>query len=116
LQEQVVALVSKRGDARSRLSEAHTAYLLAQGQFQAAEAELNGIEAEVQYRISLIAQLENRPAVHMTAPTLTVADVNRPNFGGISSEPTRQAPQGRQSYAEASADDLRAQVMRGSMM
>jgi hypothetical protein len=68
LQQQVVDLVSKRSDARSRLTESHTAYLSAQATFQAAQSELQGIEQEVQYRISLIAQLENRSAA-IAAPT-----------------------------------------------
>ncbi|MGA7835531.1 MAG: hypothetical protein WCA31_10040, partial [Acidimicrobiales bacterium] len=62
LQEQVIELVSQRHQARTMLNESHNAYLLAQSKFQAAENELKGIEAEVQYCISLIAQLENRPA------------------------------------------------------
>lgn len=122
LQEQVVALVSQRQQARALLNEAHNAYLAAQSKFQAAESELNGIEQEVQYRINLIAQLENRQS--MTAPALTAGMVNSPNFGvapviqrpfggSITSEPAEQQPSRRTSqepFAVASADDFRRDV------
>jgi hypothetical protein len=76
---------------------------------------LKGIESEVQYRIGLIAQLENRAAANVPPfPTPELAPP-MPGLAGISSEPTRQVPS-RQTYAEANANDLRAQVMRGSMM
>lgn len=103
LQAQVVDMVSQRQQARSFLNESHNAYLAAQAKFQAAENELKGIEAEVQYRIGLIAQLENRqPTNVMPFPVA--------QFGtqGVSSEPAPQQPAQRpQTYATGSADDLR---------
>lgn len=115
LQSQVVELVSQRHQARTMLNECHNAYLLAQSRFQAAESELKGIEAEVQYRISLIAQLENRPSqMAMTsAPVLQMPT----SMTGVSSEPsapTQQRQPSQQQYATGSADDLRRE-MRGMM-
>ena len=126
LQEQVVELVTARHQARSLLNEAHNAYLAAQSRFQAAESELKGIEQEVQYRIGLIAQLENRQ--NITAPSFTDNVVNNPHFGGgavfqmpaagsITSEPARQPQPVKVSdtpFAVSSADDLRREV-RGMM-
>ena len=114
LQAQVVELVAQRQQARALLNEAHNAYLAAQARFQAAEGELKGIEQEVQYRISLIGQLENRTPTISNGMMATTPVLQMPSFSGVSSEPTPQARQ--QAYAEASADDLRNQVMRGSMM
>ena len=96
LQEQVVELVGQR------LTEAHTAYLMAQSTFQAAQAELQGIEQEVQYRIGLIAQLENRQPM---APVLQMPSA--PSMAGVSVEP---APPQRGSQAYPNADDM---VSRG---
>jgi hypothetical protein len=116
LQEQVVQRVSQRDEVRTRLTEAHTAYLVAQSRFQAAEAELKGIEQEVSYRISLIAQLENRPAQinYSIAPTALQIPAN---MTGISSEPTQpSAPQRgpQQTHAIGDANDLRREI-RGMM-
>lgn len=83
LQQQVVDLVSKRTEAREKLTQSHTAYLTAQGQFQAAQAELQGIEQEVQYRIGLIAQLENR------TPLAPVIQMPAQQIIGVSAEPPR---------------------------
>ncbi|MGB6934398.1 MAG: hypothetical protein WBD91_16595 [Acidobacteriaceae bacterium] len=116
LQSQVVDLVSQRHQARTMLNECHNAYLLAQSRFQAAESELKGIEAEVQYRISLIAQLENRPSqMAMTsAPVLQMPT----SMTGVSSEPSapmqRQPGSTSERFAVGSADDLRRE-MRGMM-
>lgn len=126
LQEQVVELVTARHQARSLLNQAHNAYLAAQSRFQAAEGELKGIEQEVQYRIGLIAQLENRQ--NITAPSFTDNVVNNPHFGGgavfqmpaagsITSEPARQPQPVKVNdtpFAVSSADDLRREV-RGMM-
>lgn len=119
LQEQVVELVSQRHQARALLNESHNAYLAAQSKFQAAENELKGIEQEVQYRISLIAQLENRQSI--ASP---VDMVNNQHFGaplpalsGITSEPAQlqQAPRrSQETFAVGSADDLRRDI-RGMM-
>ena len=120
LQEQVVQRVSQRDEVRQRLTEAHTAYLLAQSRFQAAEAELKGIEQEVQYRIGLIAQLENRPGQINVTQNYSAPPLQFPtpgNLAGISSEPS-QAPQHQSqpqgTFAVGSADDLRREV-RGMM-
>lgn len=120
LQEQVVELVTARHQARAFLNEAHNAYLAAQSRFQAAESELKGIEQEVQYRISLIAQLENRPAVITNSsyvpqtPILQMPAVS----GNITSEPARQQQRPATlvdtPFAVGSADDLRREV-RGMM-
>lgn len=114
LQEQVVSLVSQRHQARTLLNEAHNAYLAAQSRFQAAEGELKGIEQEVQYRIGLIAQLENRQPVVGTgwsgnAPVLQMPAVS----GNITSEPAQQ-PTNREQFAVALADDVRREY-RGMM-
>ncbi len=119
LQAQVVDMVSQRGEARSRLSEAHTAYLLAQSKFQAAEAELKGIESEVSYRIGLIAQLENRPAQVANAGYASPSPVLQmpASLGSITSEPAQVAQQmnrSQESFAVGSADDLRRDI-RGNM-
>ena len=113
LQEQVVELVSQRHQARAFLNESHNAYLLAQAKFQAAETELRSIEQEVQYRIGLIAQLENRQPANVipfnAQPAMT---------GVVTSEPALQQGQQNQAqrkFAEGSADELRRE-MRSSMM
>ncbi len=119
LQAQVVDMVSQRGEARSRLTEAHAAYLLAQSKFQAAEGELKGIESEVSYRIGLIAQLENRPAQVANAGYASSSPVLQmpASLGSITSEPAQVAQQmnrSQESFAVGSADDLRRDI-RGNM-
>lgn len=116
LQEQVVHRVSQRDEVRQRLTEAHTAYLLAQSRFQAAEAELKGIEQEVNYRIGLIAQLENRPQMPSYAPAPVLQMPN--SLAGVTSEPAQpsqphQAGQ-QQRFATGDAGDLRREL-RGMM-
>lgn len=109
LQEQVVELVAQRSAARQRLNEAHSAYLLAQSNFQAAEANVKSTEQDAQYLLGLIAQLENRTP---TAPVITNAPVlQMPSMAGVSSEPA--APP--QRFATADAGDLRREL-RGNMM
>ena len=119
LQAQVVDMVSQRGEARSRLTEAHAAYLLAQSKFQAAEGELKGIEQEVQYRIGLISQLENRqPSISNGMIQMTPTPQMPPSLGSITSEPAQVAQQmnrSQESFAVGSADDLRRDI-RGWMM
>lgn len=118
LQAQVVDMVSQRGEARSRLTEAHAAYLLAQSKFQAAEGELKGIEQEVQYRIGLISQLENRqPSISNGMIQMTPMPQMPPSMGSITSEPAQVAQQmnrSQESFAVGSADDLRRDI-RGMM-
>lgn len=118
LQAQVVDMVSQRGEARSRLTEAHAAYLLAQSKFQATEAELKGIEQEVQYRIGLISQLENRqPSISNGMIQMTPMPQMPPSMGSITSEPAQVAQQPHRSqepFAVGSADDLRRDI-RGMM-
>lgn len=106
LQQQVVDLVSQRTDARQRLTDAHQVYLLAQSKFQAAQTELQGIEQEVQYRIGLIAQLENRtPSVAVPPPQTFGAGIQ-----GVSVEPApaqrgiQQQPGDNVSRGHASRD------------
>ena len=110
-------LVSQRHQSRTFLNEAHNAYLAAQAKFQAAENELKGIEQEVQYRIGLIAQLENRQPTNVmpfpSSPQVPTA------FGtqGVTAEAApmpQQAPRQQQQYATAGADDLRREL-RGMM-
>lgn len=119
LQEQVVQRVSQRDEVRQRLTEAHTAYLLAQSRFQAAEAELKGIEQEVSYRIGLIAQLENRP--QQASAYAAIAPLQFPPSGslaGVSSEPSQplQTKRGPQTtHATGDAGDLRREIQRGMM-
>ncbi|MGC9293494.1 MAG: hypothetical protein ACP5EP_12380 [Acidobacteriaceae bacterium] len=86
LQSQVVELVNERTNCRQRLTQTHLNYLRAQGEFQAVQSELQGIEQEVQYRIGLIAQLENRVAP-APAPTMPMTFENP--MTGISSVPTQ---------------------------
>lgn len=99
LQEQIVDLVGQRTTGRQRLTESHSAYLLAQSTFQAAQAELQGIEQEVNYRVDLIARLENR------APMSPVLQM--PSMAGVSSSP---APQ--QGYADPNDMVSRAHASR----
>ena len=109
LQEQIVELVAQRSAARQRLSGAHSAYLLAQSTFQAAEADVRAAEQDAQYLLSLVAQLENRtPAAPASAPVLQMPSGVS---SGITSEP---ASQPQKSYAMGSADDLRREL-RGMM-
>lgn len=90
LQDQVVELVAQRGEARKRLSEAHSAYLLAQGAFQAAEANVKSTEQDAQYLLGLIAQLENRQPM-MTGVTANISGTNivqmPGSLAGVTSEP-----------------------------
>ena len=114
LQEQIVELVAQRSAARQRLSGAHSAYLLAQSTFQAAEADVRATEQDAQYLLSLVAQLENRtPAAPASAPVLQMPSGV---MSGITSEPALQPQQAQpqKSYAMGSADDLRRE-MRGMM-
>lgn len=118
LQEQVVQRVSQRDEVRQRLTEAHTAYLLAQSRFQAAEAELKGIEQEVNYRIGLIAQLENRPQMPSYAPAPVLQMPN--SLVGVTSEPAQPTHrpltgEQQQKFAVGSADDMRREIQRGMM-
>lgn len=118
LQEQVVQRVSQRDEVRQRLTEAHTAYLLAQSRFQAAEAELKGIEQEVNYRIGLIAQLENRPQMPSYAPAPVLQMPN--SLAGVTSEPAQPThrpltAEQQQKFAVGSADDMRREIQRGMM-
>jgi hypothetical protein len=86
LQDQVVELVAQRSAARQRLSEAHSAYLLAQSAFQSAEANVKGAEQDAQYLLGLIAQLENRQPV-TTIPASSPV-IQMPNsLAGVTSEP-----------------------------
>jgi hypothetical protein len=109
LQEQVVGLVSQRSNARQRLSEAHSAYMLAQSALQAAEADVRGTEQDAQYLLGLIAQLENRIPNPAPAPVLQMPN----SMAGVSSEPAPQ-PKPQANYAMGSADDLRREL-RGMM-
>lgn len=84
LQEQVVSLVEQRSQARELLSVQHSVYLSAQAQFQAAEAALKEVEQDIQYRISLIAQLENRTP---SAPSTPQSVLQMPSMEGVSSSP-----------------------------
>ena len=86
LQSQVVRLVDERTAARQRVTECHAAYLTAGAAFQAAEGALHGIEQEVQYRIDLIARMENRAPV--PGPVTAPAPQMPTSLAGISSEPT----------------------------
>jgi hypothetical protein len=120
LQAQVVELVNQRSNSRQRLTQAHTAYLMAQGAFQAMQSELQGIEQEVQYQLGVIAQLENRAPSNVVS--ISPSYENAPTGGlggslqGVSSEPsaTVQRPGSNLQYATGSADDLRRE-MRGMM-
>ena len=114
LQEQIVELVAQRSTARQRLSGAHSAYLLAQSTFQAAEADVRATEQDAQYLLSLVAQLENRiPVAPASAPVLQMPSGV---MSGITSEPASQPQQAQpqKSYAMGSADDLRREL-RGMM-
>ena len=106
LQEQVVQLVALRTEARQRLTGAHAVYLEAQAQFQATQGELQGIEAEVNYRISLIAQLENRApqSAVLNFPAPSYPDTGLPTLAGVSSEPTPQAV--RRAVEQSDPSDL----------
>lgn len=114
LQEQVVGLVAQRNEARRELSSTHTAYLMAQGAFQAAEAKVKATEQDAQYLLGLIAQLENRAAsapAYAPAPVLQMPS----SLAGVTSEPSPvPATQQTGTYAMASADDLRRGI-RGMM-
>jgi hypothetical protein len=114
LQEQVVELVGQRSEARRRLSEAHSAYLLAQSTFQAAEANVRATEQDAQYLLGLVAQLENRApmAAPANAPVLQMPN----SMQGVTSEPAQapQQPRLQGTYAVGSADDLRREM--GGMM
>jgi len=97
LQDQVVELVAQRGIARHRLSEAHSAYLLAQGAFQAAEANVKAAEQDAQYLLGLIAQLENRTPA---APTYAPGPVLMPNsLANVTSEPAQPAQPGNMALS-----------------
>lgn len=104
LQSQVVELVSQRSQSRQRLTDAHADYLSAQARFQAAQQEMKGVESEVQYRIGLIAQLENRaPQYEMSVGASNVFPM--PSLNGVSSEPTVQQVR-RQAETQYGRDDM----------
>ena len=115
LQEQVVGLVAQRNEARRELSSTHTAYLMAQGAFQAAEAKVKAAEQDAQYLLGLIAQLENRAAsspAYAPAPVLQMPS----SLAGVTSEPSPvPATQQTGTYAMASVDDELRRRMRGMM-
>ena len=113
LQEQIVELVAQRSAARQRLSGAHSAYLLAQSTFQAAEADVRATEQDAQYLLGLVAQLENRtPLATIPAPPSVLQMPSA--MTGVSSEPTSQQAQQSSTYAVGSANDLRREI-RGMM-
>ena len=113
LQEQIVELVAQRSAARQRLSGAHSAYLLAQSTFQAAEADVRATEQDAQYLLGLVAQLENRaPLATIPAPPSVLQMPSA--MTGVSSEPTSQQAQQPSTYAVGSANDLRREI-RGMM-
>jgi hypothetical protein len=109
LQDQVVSMVEVRSQARERLTMQHAVYLRAQAEFQAAEAAVNHVEQDIQYRISLIAQLENRSSYNaVPGSAIPAPSYPSPNLGTITSEPSQKA-------ATVSANDLRSEVMRSMM-
>ena len=120
LQQKVVDWVACREVARGRIVAAHAEYLVAQGKFQAAQSELQGIEQETQYLIGLIAQLENRvpqtPVLNFPIPGEIPVAVHQAgpyaqSLAGVTSEPAK--PQ--TNYALGSADDIRKEIQRGMM-
>jgi hypothetical protein len=99
-----VSLVEQRTAARERLTTQHAVYLRAQAEFQAAESAMKDVEGDIQYRIGLIAQLENR------VPTLSnggIQIVPQPTMGVVSSEPAPQPNQPK--FASVDATEFRRQ-------
>jgi hypothetical protein len=85
LQEQVVDLVGQRTASRKLLLDVHAELFAVQARFQAAEAQTNGYGQEIQERMNLIAQLENRAPV--AGPT-NISVMPMPNsLVGVTSEP-----------------------------
>jgi hypothetical protein len=91
LQEDIVELVRSRSTYRAAVSEANTKAIVAQGELQAAQANLAAIDQEVQYRQSVIAQMMGRP---VEAPQPFLVQSNPAPAAGsfaVSSVPTRPA-------------------------
>jgi hypothetical protein len=90
LQSDIVVLVRQRSELRARASAAQAKLFQAQAEAQAAQGDLSGLDQEVQYRMGLIAQLENR------APQSPVLNFPQPGAltytGDLSSFSSEPAP------------------------
>lgn len=109
LQEDIVAFTRERGDVRRKLVVAQNRLASAQADFQSVQAELNLLDQEVQYRLQIIAQMENRtPAYPPTAPSGSleaVAPLSPPvtSLTGIASVPS---PRGAVANSRWGDDDM----------
>lgn len=61
LQEDIIALVKQRGTVLQSIAEARGVLNAAQSRLQGAEDHLRNLEHEVQYRMSVIAQMKGEP-------------------------------------------------------
>jgi hypothetical protein len=90
LQSDIVTLARERSTYRKLVGDAQSELFAAQANFQATQARLSMFEQEINERMNIIAQLENRapmtPIIQFPAPGEYPI---QPNLSGISSEPTR---------------------------
>lgn len=93
LQSDIVGLVRERSAYRKRVIAIQTALFAAQAEFQATQAALAQYEQEINERMNLIGQLENRSSsIQMRPPETDYAGTipfPMGNLSGISSEPSR---------------------------
>jgi hypothetical protein len=88
LQADVVTLVRSRIDTHRKVAQAQGVVAQAQANLQAAQAELAALDQEVQYRMSVIDQLQGK-TVHMAPSVLQFPGA----VGSIPTTPSQLQPQ-----------------------
>lgn len=91
LQQDIVNFVRKRDELSQLAAVAQAKLYTVQAEVQACHAELQRAEQTIQYRIGLIAQLENR------APLAPVISMPAPQIIGVSATPTQAEVQAKQN-------------------
>lgn len=91
LQASIVDIIAARSEARNLVTAAQQELYFAQAKVQGATGQLQALEQEVQYRMGVIAQLENRTQQNPYQPMPAgLYEFPQPGaaLAGISSEPT----------------------------
>jgi len=91
MQSDIVSLVRERSGYRKLVADAQAELFLAQSKFQATQGRLTQFEQEINERMTLIAQLENRAPAPQLMPEYNQGNVYSigGNLQGISVEPAR---------------------------
>lgn len=93
LQGDIVNFVRERSTYRRQVAAIQAELFAAQAKFQATQATLQQFEQEIQERMNLIAQLENRAPAQANVLQFAPREypVGAVDMSGISAEPTRSA-------------------------